>query len=56
VNGSEDRSAQVGIFRQRLGTSARGEEIWAHCNDAGRILEIEFLSDDKPCQVDDGTM
>lgn len=37
-----------------LGVSARGDELWAHCDAAGRILEIELLSDDKPCQADEG--
>jgi hypothetical protein len=26
--------------------------MWAHCDAAGRILEIELLGDDKPCQVE----
>jgi hypothetical protein len=38
-----------------LGFTARGDELWAHCDRAGRILEIELLGDDKPCQGDDGT-
>jgi hypothetical protein len=41
---------------ERLGTSARGEEMWAHCDAAGRIIEIELLGAAKPCQVDDGTV
>jgi hypothetical protein len=46
---SDDR-----IFHtDRLGTSTRGEEMWAHCDADGRIIEIELLGTDKPCQVDD---
>ena len=44
------------VYSERLGFSARGEEMWAHCDAAGRILEIELLGDDKPCQVDDGAV
>jgi hypothetical protein len=42
------------FYTERLGFSARGDEMWAHCDAAGRILEIELLGDDKPCQRDDG--
>src|SRR5437879_3779672 len=43
---------------ERLGTSMRGEEMWAHCDAEGRIIEIELLGTDKPCQQDagDGTV
>ncbi len=43
------------VHTERLGTSTRGEEMWAHCDADGRIVEIELLGSDKPCQVDDGT-
>ena len=41
-------------YAERLGVSARDDEMWAHRDAAGRILEIELLGDDKPCQGDDG--
>jgi hypothetical protein len=47
---SDDRVA----YAKPLGFTARGDELWAHCDAAGRILEIELLGDDKPCQADDG--
>ena len=44
---SDDRM----VHTERLGITAHGDEMWAHCDAAGRILEIELLGDDKPCQV-----
>ena len=41
-------------YAERLGFSTRGEEMWARYDAAGRILEIELLSDEKPCQSNDG--
>ena len=34
-------------YAERLGFSVRGDELWTHCDAAGRILEIELLGDDK---------
>jgi hypothetical protein len=49
---SEERT----YHSERLGTSAQGDEMWAHCDADGRILEIELLGTDKPCQIDGNTI
>jgi hypothetical protein len=36
---------------ERLGYTVRGEELLAHYDENGRIIEIDLLSDDKPCQT-----
>ena len=37
---------------ERVGINARGDELWAHCDADGRVIEIELLGD-KPCQRKD---
>jgi len=39
------------VHTERLGTTARGEQMLAHCDAGGQIIEIELLGADKPCQL-----